>query len=493
MTRLAAAATVAVVVFGTALYIDNSPMVLGAAESTPRADSPDSEELNLGSPPAPEEEAPSEPVTEDEAEKEALELRAASSHGYVERGDRQSVYATFDVTGGEADGDRRPGLDVALVVDRSGSMSGEKIRQARSAAHTIVDRLGERDNLSIISYSDRARVHAESREVAPTAESELHASVDEIGVAGGTNVGEGLQEGLEAVRGESAGPKIDRVILLSDGKPTVGVESTSTLANMVAAKRSDGASVTTMGVGVDYNEDLMTEVANSGGGNYYFIDRAGETDEIFERELTSLAETVAADASLRLEVGGQFDVESVRGHAHRRDNGDVKVALSDVSAGETKSVLLELEGELDGDEPSRLVEAELDWRVPNSHDRGDASVQLTSAATDDAEKIEASTHPDVMARVQEVEAAESLNRAMEAFENGNEEQAKQVIRKRRRRMKRVVEEHDIDESAVEGASKELEEAKSKIQTFDSGSRDGKEAVKRQKETSFQLIRDSSAK
>lgn len=488
MKRLAAAATVAILVFGTALYLDEPSGAPTPDQPTPQADPPE----DPGAVAPPDDPAPPEPVTEAEAEGGALTLSAASSHGYLQRGERQSVYASFDVTGGEADREQRPGLDLALVIDRSGSMSGEKIQQARRAAHTIVDGLTERDRLSVVSYGNRAQVHAESRAVAPTAKDQLHGAVDEIGVAGGTNVGQGLEKGLEAVRSEQVNPKIDRVVLLSDGKPTVGVQSHSTLAKMVAAKRSDGVSVTTMGVGLDYNEDLMTDIAKSGGGNYYFIDRAGKVDEIFERELTSLAKTVAADTSLRLEVGDGIEVASVRGHAHRRENGAVRVALSEVSAGETKSVLLKLEGELESETPERLVEAHLDWRAAGGHDREDTSVELTSAATDDADKIEEATHPDVMARVQEVEAAESLNRAMEAFEAGNETRARKVIRRRQRKIDQAVEDHGIDESKVEGAAAELDDAKKKIEKFEASSSSGREAVKTQKSKSFEILRDSSS-
>src|SRR5690606_14690619 len=211
----------------------------------------------------------------------------------------------------------RAPLNVSLVIDRSGSMSGQKMRDVKDAALWLVDNLADEDRVSIVSYASDVRVDA-SEQLTNSGRRRLAVAIDDIRDGGGTFLSGGLDTGASQIKEMMDNESLNRVILLSDGKANEGITDIRELSRMSDRLRENDISVSTMGVGVDYNEDLMEEIAVAGGGNYHFIQESQDVASIFALELASLVNTVVREAVLILEVPREVEVKQVFGFKHER-------------------------------------------------------------------------------------------------------------------------------------------------------------------------------
>lgn len=236
---------------------------------------------------------------------------------------------------------RRP-MNLAVVVDRSGSMGEEgKIENVRSALYRLIDQLRGDDILSIVIYDDVVEVLRPASTV--RSKSEVRRLLDEVYPRGWTNLGGGLVEGFKQAERNACGSYTNRVILLSDGLANRGITDPCELDRIAARHRGKSISLTTMGVGLAYNENLMVGLANNGGGNYYFIERSADLAAMFRQEFNSLSALMAQNATLELTLGEGVRLLDAIG-CTRGESGRVQtVALGDLCANETRELTVELE------------------------------------------------------------------------------------------------------------------------------------------------------
>jgi Ca-activated chloride channel family protein len=469
MKRLGAVAVAVACIFGTALY-------LHFASSTTSPDTSD----------------PAPPTTE-QTRDGTLELNAAISHDVVRTEDSDTLYGTIDLTAAAFEGEGRPPLNVALVLDRSGSMHGDKITHVKQAARTIVDMLDRRDRLAIVSYGGTASVEVPSQLVTSATGSKMKEAIGEIQDAGGTNIAAGVRAGVTEIERDDTPESIDRVILLSDGKPTIGMSSRNGFQSLARnVRRRDGVTLTAMGVGLDYNEDLMSAMAETGGGNYYFIDRPEKAVSIFERELQGLEHTVARDTAVTVELGEGVDLEHLYGYPHHTRDGRIHVSLSEFEARETKSIFVELE--IDWREPAtrRVMDVDLSYEDLVDDRPAHASLELTSRAMSNPGRRAESVHEEVVSRVQQIEVAESLDRAMEAYERGNRQRAREMLETQTDQLERAEARHQLEGSGLDKMHRKLSETKRSIETTSATSPRGRTIIKRNKARGHRLMRDKSA-
>jgi Ca-activated chloride channel family protein len=232
----------------------------------------------------------------------------------------------------------RPRLNLALVLDRSGSMAdARKLDFVKTAAHHLVDRMGPDDRLSIVTYSQRVEVPWPSRPVGRDRE-EIHRIISGLYPGGSTFLSGGLEEGFRQARIGKRGGTLNRVLLLSDGLANAGVTDRGALRERAGDMAEHGISVSTFGVGNDFDEELMMRIAAGGGGNYRYLGDPERIVAALESEFHTASRTAASEVEIIIRLKSDCRFGSVLGRDWRREGDAYVVRLGDLSAGERRTV-----------------------------------------------------------------------------------------------------------------------------------------------------------
>jgi Ca-activated chloride channel homolog len=283
----------------------------------------------------------------------SLSMTTRLSHPFVMIG-RNDVYLTADIKAVEQQGSARSPVNLALVIDRSGSMSGFKLNQAKQAAKALVGQLRSEDRLTIVHYGSDVKA-MEGIFVTPENHDRLLAYIDGIWDDGGTNIGAGLSTGRDLLLKAKHDFKVNRMILISDGQPTEGITDHGSLTSIVREVRQAGISVSSIGVGTDFNEQLMESFAEVGAGAYAYLQDAAQLQQIFQKDLNAAGTQVARNVTLTVKVPAGARLVRALGYTPiaRSTNGSeelVTIALPDFAAGTSERVVLQLsvDGTTDG-------------------------------------------------------------------------------------------------------------------------------------------------
>ncbi|MBD2110366.1 MULTISPECIES: vWA domain-containing protein [Cyanophyceae] len=218
--------------------------------------------------------------------------------------------------------DRVP-LNLSLVIDRSGSMQGQKMHYAREAARFAVENLLPCDRISVVLFDDRIETLVPS--TLATDKNTLLEKLRHVHSRGSTALHAGWVEGGVQVSQYLNPAQLNRVIVLSDGLANVGETRPDAIANDVHGLAQRGVSTTTLGIGNDYSEDLLAAMARSGDGNFFHIESADQLPTIFETELSGLAATLGQRVSLGVKPGNGVTVMDVLNDFEKTDTQRYKL------------------------------------------------------------------------------------------------------------------------------------------------------------------------
>lgn len=236
---------------------------------------------------------------------------------------------------------RRP-MNLAVVLDRSGSMGDQaKMEYARKALNSLIDQLREGDIFSLVIYDDVVEVLQRAQRVGNT--ERLRGLVERVSPRGSTNLGGGMVEGFRQVERHAGKEFVNRVILLSDGLANQGVTDPHELNRIARRYRGKSISLTTMGVGVDYNENLMVGLSESGGGSYYFIESPRTLASIMRKEFNLLSSVVTQNACIELRPARGVRLVDVIGYEHRIEGDRLEIPVGDLYAGDRQELTVELD------------------------------------------------------------------------------------------------------------------------------------------------------
>lgn len=206
---------------------------------------------------------------------------------------------------------RRP-LDLAVVIDRSGSMAADgRLDKVRDGLRLLLPQLREGDRMALVSFDDRVEVLAPwgaSRET-------LAAAIDSLFPRGATNLHGGLEAGLLLASSVASAEREARVLFLSDGLATAGITSSSEILQLADDYVQEGVGVSTIGVGRDFDAPLMRGLAERGGGNFYFLENASAVREVFTEELKVSMTPIALDVRFDVRFGAGYSLWQMVGRS----------------------------------------------------------------------------------------------------------------------------------------------------------------------------------
>lgn len=354
-------------------------------------------------------------------------LEVAPAQPAVVAGQKNKVYLKVGLTGLALESaDARPPVNVAIVLDKSGSMSGEKLARAKQAARLAVDRLAPHDIVSIVAYDSTVQVVVPATKAVD--KQSIHLGIERLAAAGNTALFAGVSKGADELRKFFDHNRVNRVVLLSDGLANVGPSSAAELARLGGALMREGMSVTTLGLGLDYNEDLMSQLARAADGNHAFIERAGDLARFFELEFGTVLKVVARDATLTIDCAPGVRPVRLMGRDGDIVGQQVVVRLNQLYAGEEKFALLELEvgpGELGGRALVARAAASYGNLVSKQTDAltGTAHVEFVATPAEAERRIDQS----VMVRAVELIASEQSRLAVVLNDQGRTQEAERVL------------------------------------------------------------------
>jgi Ca-activated chloride channel family protein len=268
-----------------------------------------------------------------------LNLQLDSDRRLVPAGKRQEVVVKIQLDSETARKPNRLPLNIAVVVDHSGSMAGAKIEKTRQAAMQLIDQLTPQDYLALVEFDDRVNVLFPSQQVLDR--EALKAQVQRIEPGGSTALYAGVEAGGKQLLDiESRSERINRVILLSDGLANVGPSSTSAMKGLGRSLSRQGVSVTTIGVGDDYNEDLMSGLAEASDANYYYVQDAEKLLEIFAKELGGLQAVTARDVQVVITCADGVEPIDLIGRPEKFADGKTVVEFGPFASGQKRYLFL---------------------------------------------------------------------------------------------------------------------------------------------------------
>lgn len=269
-----------------------------------------------------------------------LTLSTAFENDYYTNNNREgNFYVELKANKYKGNHETHTPLNISVVIDRSGSMAGDKMQNAKKAAKYIVDQLSSDDYLSVVIYDGEVTLLQPT--ISVSNKQAIKYKIDAITDRGGTNLMGGAMKGYEEVKRFYKPGYINRVLLLSDGQANEGITDPQQIEKIVRNQnKENGISISTFGLGNDYNEDLMTAMAETGTGNYYFINNTEKIASIFKKELNGLMEVVAQNTTLTITIPDFVNIEKVYGYKYDQIGNQLTIHLHDIFSEETKGLLI---------------------------------------------------------------------------------------------------------------------------------------------------------
>jgi Ca-activated chloride channel family protein len=314
-------------------------------------------------------------------------------------------------------------LTLALVVDRSGSMRGEKLRMAKHAALAVLDQLDERDRAAIVVFDDQIDTVQPLMRVTSDIKAHARAALARIDARANTALHEGWLTGCNAIVADvsPAGERgLARCFLLTDGLANIGLTDPEQISSQASGVRNKaGIGTTTFGIGEDYHEALLAQMAAASGGEFYHLHSADEIARTFVGELGELLGVAAGNARLEIETPPGVSVEAIGAyHLLPADGSRRTMAVGDLLSGEERHIIVRFGFPAHQGEGVQLMRARLVWTTDGSEQRTEwqeVTFQYADAAACQAELPD----PAVMRRVWLDQADAAQREAIRQSERGD--------------------------------------------------------------------------
>ena len=358
-----------------------------------------------------------------------LTMEGRLGHRVLPAGADSDTYLFVDVS---ADRSRKAAvpapLNLAIVIDRSGSMKGKRLSNAFAAARSAIQRLRDGDLVSVITYNTAAEVMVAPTPVTAASRSRILAALKPTRAAGDTCISCGVETGMRMLGRRDA--MVSRMLLLSDGEATAGVRDLPGFQRIAEECRQMGASITTIGVDVDYNERILSQLARNSNGRHFFVADPSGLPPVFDQEMQSLADTVATGAELTVDLAPGVFADHVFDRPAVQRGGQMVVPLGAFAGTDRKTLLIRLRVPRGAAGERPVASVRLHYNDLAEGSAGDCEGDLVAQLSDDSSAI-ATLDGLVSARVSASETAETLEEANSLFNSGRADEAQQIINTKR--------------------------------------------------------------
>ena len=278
----------------------------------------------------------------------------------------------------------RPPLDLALVLDTSGSMEGDAIDALRASAQEVVRKMRDGDRIAVIAFHSKVDVLVPTTPLDDVSRARIDRAIAQINANGTTDLVGGLAAGAQQVQAAGLPDAIHRIVLLSDGVPNQAIQ----LPALLTSLHQQAISVTTLGFGIDYDTSVMTQIANDTGGNFHYVEQPTEIAAVFDDELIKMKTVVARNLQLVIEPGPGVSFRPMPGLQFVGD-GRITAQIGDLSAGETRDLMIPIDVSARGNGATvEVVDATLTFvDVIGKSGAGERDAFVSVKASDDKDKV----------------------------------------------------------------------------------------------------------
>lgn len=353
-----------------------------------------------------------------------LRTELGQSSYFGEKG--QKTYLRIDLEGIRREETERTPVNIAIVIDKSGSMSGNKLAQAKEAAIMAVERLGRDDYVSIITYSSKVDVLMPSTRVTNT--TEFRHRIKSIRSNGQTALYAGTKRGIHELEEFLDENRVNRVILLSDGLANVGPSKPSDLEKLGQMAGSKGISITTIGLGLGFNEDLMTKLAYASDGNHAFVKHERDLVDIFNKEFGDVLSVIAQDIEIIIEC--EVGIRPIRllGRKAKVSGQTIRVKLNQLYGAQSKHLIIEAElDEAHEEGDHSFAKVTIDYRSLQKKSKETLSANTKINFTKNKKRAAKAVNKRVMSDVIEQIAIERNEQAVSLRDKGDVKRAKMLL------------------------------------------------------------------
>ncbi len=359
----------------------------------------------------------------------SLRMEARLSHPAVVPG-QNDVFATVDVTAVDVPDSARAPVNLALVIDRSGSMAGNKLEKAKQAARQLVSELTSEDRLSIVDFGTEAEVFPGLYATGEN-KARMVRRIDGIWDRGGTDIAGGLRAGQAQLLASPSNFAVNRIILMSDGRPTVGLTRARDLERFTQRIRVSmvtGVTVSALGLGTDFDENLMARIADVGAGSYGYLKDASQLAGIFSRDLRQATHMVAREVTVAFTLPESVASFEVLGRRSTQAGRVMTVAMPDFSAGQSEKLVMRMT--VTAAVPGTALDVSnltLAYRDLLSNGPGAATAHLAALVTEQRDEMLARRDKAAVVQATRALSAENFRSAADALDRGDTKKAQVAL------------------------------------------------------------------
>jgi len=278
-------------------------------------------------------------------------------------------------------------VDMVIVLDRSGSMQGRKLKDARRAVLKLLSNLSAKDRFAMVTYSDGVQIASGLVNVTQDNRVDLVTAVNGVRAGGGTNLGAGLQAGINMLRTPYRSNNAARVILISDGLANRGITSVKSLTGIASAAVEGEFAVSTVGVGIDFNEQLMTAIADRGTGNYYYLENPAAFAEVFQKEFYNTQSASITGLKIQIPVNTGITLSDAAGYPINIHNGQAVFYPGNLRSGQSRNLYLTLQIPTNSQKTFELDHIQIHYQHNSRSYVTTLDESLTIACVNDQKKV----------------------------------------------------------------------------------------------------------